>query len=95
MESHDSAANRDSVLELTVDTADGTRQVTLDAELATTEDGSLVLVDPYARVHMPNVAPGPGIADELDEQIRKSFGSNQRATETSAIRIWSSTLDDR
>ena len=80
MESHDSAANRDSVLELTVDTADGTRQVTLDAELATTEDGSLVLVDPYARVHMPNVAPGPGIADELDEQIRKSFGSNQRAT---------------
>lgn len=68
------------ILELTVDTVDGMRQVTLDAEMATASSGAPTLVRPFAEVHMPNVGPGPVIRAELDEQIRASFGSAQRDT---------------
>ena len=74
------AEARDSILELTVDTADGARRVTLSAEFATTESGSVEIVDPLADVHMPHVAPGPDITAELNEQITQALGSAQRGT---------------
>lgn len=80
MESGESVEAVDSILELTVDTVDGARHVTLDAEFAMAANGSLVLVHPFAQVHMPNVSPGPIIAAELAEQISALFGSTQRDT---------------
>ncbi|WP_419552376.1 diaminopimelate epimerase [Candidatus Poriferisodalis sp.] len=79
MEFCEGAEALDSILELTVDTVDGARRVTLSAEFATTESGSVELVDPLAEVHMPDVAPGPNVTAELDEQISTVFGDTQRA----------------
>ena len=70
----------DDILELTVDTADGARRVTLSAEFATTECGSVELRDPLAEIHMPVVAPGPGVTSELDALITRALGDTQRAT---------------
>lgn len=70
----------DHFLVVTVETEDGSRAVSLDAELKATETGSLRLADPFAEVHMPNVVPGPAIAAELDKQINEAFGSKQRGT---------------
>ena len=80
MEISDGAGAPDELLELTVDTADGVRRVTLSAELATAEGGSVELVHPLAEVHMPHVACGPDIPAALNEHISRTLGSVQRET---------------
>lgn len=74
------AEARGDILELTVDTADGARRVTLSAEFAVAENGSVEPIDPLAEVHMPHVASGPDISAALDEHIRRALGSVQRET---------------
>ena len=80
MEIGDGAEALDRILELTVDTADGARKVTLSAELTAAEDGSVEPRDPLAEVHMPCVVAGPEITTTLDEQISQALGSGQRET---------------
>lgn len=80
MELAEGAEALDDILELTVDTADGARRVTLSAEFATAEGGSVELRDPLAEVHMPRVAPGPAISATLDDQIDRALGSVHRET---------------
>lgn len=80
MEFDDGVESSDHVLELVVDTEGGERRMTLDAEFDGDANGSLVLVEPIARVRMPRVVPGPTITAELDEQISESFGSTPRGT---------------
>ena len=80
LESGEGASAPDSILELTVDTVDGARRVTLSAEFATSESGSVESVEPLAEVHMPHVAPGPGITTALDEHISDALGSVLRET---------------
>ncbi|WP_419839694.1 diaminopimelate epimerase [Candidatus Poriferisodalis sp.] len=70
----------DSLLELTVDTVDGARRVTLSAEFAMTESGSVEPVKSLAEVHMPKVVPGPSITTELDDLISARFDEAARGT---------------
>jgi len=65
------------LLEVIVETEDGSRIVWLSAELVPDAKGSLALVEPFAEVHMPCVALGPGVTDALSEQIGESFGDAQ------------------
>ena len=80
MELAEGAEAPDDILELTVDTADGARRVTLSAEFATASGGPVEPRDPLAEVHMPHVARGPDISAALDEHIRQALGSVQRET---------------
>lgn len=80
MELDQGAEAPDELLALTVDTADGARRVTLSAEFATAENGSVELRDPLAEVHMPHVTRGPDISAALDEHISQALGAVQRDT---------------